>query len=329
MIRQAQRSRANRRGDDDSSESEEEGSEDDDDEAPTYSSRLRQRERDFLDLPSFRVQIRVARHVLLLLSRRQFSLLVYLMNFVNAVLHPNGDSDEERGDRTSNGVGLHDVARRFGGIILGGKDWKRRGSIKRTKAEVEVLNDNDRDRTTKEQKIMTWLVNHWGRIASAYEAEDYTPNNTDERSRARAASLPVNTNSPAARPRMSSFVPPRTQTVHGAAEGKDHRRPSECGSLTSGSTVSSSELEEIPIVSSRKIQPAQEANFKKPRGEYRADSDIANAPPGDDVDDEHILDYYCSSGSDGAFESYQPQEVTNDPGSDDDASIYSCGELRT
>ncbi len=154
-VTRAQRARIVR-NDPEASESEHETSEEEEDHV-NYAERLRQREREFLDLPSFRVQVRVARHLLLLLSRRQFSLLVYLMTFIRAVLRLDGDSDKE-GDQTSSGVALHDIARAFGGVLLGGRDWKKRSSIK-YRDGLPV--NGDRDRTSKEQKIMTWLVNHW------------------------------------------------------------------------------------------------------------------------------------------------------------------------
>ncbi|KAI0343654.1 hypothetical protein BDW22DRAFT_1195631 [Trametopsis cervina] len=341
-VTRAQRSRSVRTGEDDASESENENEASEDEDAPNYADRLRQREREFLDLPSFRVQIRVARHVLLLLSRRQFSLLIYLMTFIRSVLHLAGDSDKEDGDRTSNGVALHDIARAFGGVILGGRDWKRRGSMKRPASGEAPALDGSRDRTSKEHRIMAWLVNHWGRISSAYEADEPTSKKLGEGPRPRAASLPVN-GPGTQRPRQASVVnaPARTREDTSHSQGirstpkdtrrddgsaQSDRRPSDSESLSSGTTANSSDWEEIPAASHYNSRPALQSALKAPV-EYNNGTREMIGLKADEIDEGDILDYYTGDGRSQPLGSTGVEVGKTNPTVDDDISIYSSGDF--
>ncbi|KAI0685215.1 hypothetical protein BC835DRAFT_1421462 [Cytidiella melzeri] len=335
-VTRSQRARERRSNGDDPSDSEHEAS-DDDDETPNYADRLQRRERDFLDLPSFRVQIRIARHVLLLLSPRQFSLLVYLMTFIRAVVRLSGDSDVEEGDRTTNGVALPDIARAFGGVILGGKDWKRCGSI-RQRDDLPTAN-GDRDRTSKEQKIMKWLVNHWGRIASAYEADKSIGEKLGEGQRPRAASLPVKPVGSLVRPErcspskppsllakgtpLSQVSTPRMQydsEKQGAPRGTADRAPSESGSLTSGSTASSSDWEELPIVSAHPVQSVRNKASWENLEALKAVIYEAPRSPANGIETD-ILDYYSGDTRGHLIETFESEVTAFNTEVDDEISF--------
>lgn len=153
VIRQEQRQR--RRGDE-GSESEYETSEDEDENAPSYNARLRQMEREYMNLPSLKVQILIAQRLLLLLPPRHFSLLVHLLTFFATLLISS-----------ENGLSLDDIGRIFGPMIVGGKTRKQ---SKHEAAKVAKQWEGQRD--SKVNRTLMWLINHWERISAEYEKEE-------------------------------------------------------------------------------------------------------------------------------------------------------------
>lgn len=163
-----------RHGDDDASESSSSDSDIDED-TPNYSARVRKREEALLNLPPLRVQIDIARQVLLLLPRRHFSLLLCLLTFF-ATLQICPD----------NGLTPEDVGRIFGGAIVGGRTRKgamtpdqedddgpaegSEGKVGEQKDERGVRAMREKDQ--KGQKIVAWLLRHWEQISTAYETGD-------------------------------------------------------------------------------------------------------------------------------------------------------------
>lgn len=175
IIRAEQRLR--RHGDDDASESSSSDSDEDED-TPNYSARLRKREEVLLNLPPLRVQIDIARQVLLLLPRRHFSMVICLLTFF-ATLQVCPD----------NGLTPEDVGRIFGGAIVGGKARKgaaprgesasgsREGRISGDEKGKDQPKEHDvgramHEKDAKGQKIVAWLIKHWEDIATAYEADN-------------------------------------------------------------------------------------------------------------------------------------------------------------
>lgn len=161
LLRHEQRLR--RQGDDDASSSSSSDSGEDSDEQ-SYSTRLRNREEALLNLPPLRVQIKIARQVLLLLPQRQFGVIVYLMTFFST-MQVAPDS----------GLSPEDVGRIFGAALAGGR--RRRDSVvaadgESTKPNTKLKSAGRRVKEEKGQSITTWLVTHWGEIASAYEIEE-------------------------------------------------------------------------------------------------------------------------------------------------------------
>ena len=153
-MRQAQRHR--RRGDADASSSESDSSSSSDDEQGRYASRVKKREEAVLNLPPLRVQIKIARQVLLLLPKRNFSVLVYFVVFLEAVLSiPDAE------------LSIEDIGRIFGAAIAGGRT--QRGAT----PGDEGANSGGQaaSREEKGHKITVWLVKHWRQISSAYETD--------------------------------------------------------------------------------------------------------------------------------------------------------------
>ncbi|KAI0090863.1 hypothetical protein BDY19DRAFT_741875 [Irpex rosettiformis] len=311
-VTRAQRARIVRNGSE-ASESEHETSDEENDH-PNYAERLRRRERDFLDLPSFRVQIRVA-------------------------------SDKE-GDQTSNGIALHDIARAFGGVLLGGRDWKRRNSVKYRDG---VAVNGDRDRTSKEQKVMTWLVNHWGRIVSAYELDEDPGDRLGESIVPRATSLPAK-ESGAARP--STHGPlgenalaqlerfdhsPATTRMPGEGYNLNQDLPgqvgpvpsSECQSLSSGETADPTPLsdwEELPIIST--THPTYSNGKIHARRQGGKGEQVLNTLPARDAEEEDILDYYSGDSRSLSFGISGSEEIEDArDNADDDMSLYSNDDI--
>lgn len=263
------------------------------------------------------------------------------MNFIRAVLHLDGDSDKE-GDQTSNGVALHDIARAFGGVLLGGRNWKKRNSIKYLNG---MPANGDRDRTSKEQKIMTWLVNHWGRIASAYELDENPGERIDEDARSRAASLsrPGNNGqvttkaarvehdeTPRALPRLSPQAP-----VEGDNSKQDHSERVSCASsserqsLSSGETAdstSASDWEALPIVSTCPTYSNGKGLGRGCNGKNEPQHCALNALLDRETDHEDILQYY--SGDSRGHPSGIPALGRKDDQADEDdeRSLYSTGK---
>lgn len=164
IIRQEQRVR--RSGDDDASESEYDTTEDEDEDAPSYNTRLRHMEFERLTLPTLKVQIIIAQHVLLLLPPRHFSLLVHLMTFFATLLVS-----------PENGLSADDIARIFGPVVMA---RKHRSQDEEDAERARRIGDI----REKEKKTMIWLVTHWERISAAYEAK-----HTRDTRRARSASV--------------------------------------------------------------------------------------------------------------------------------------------
>lgn len=151
LLRQSQRQR--RSGDADASSSSSDSDDEDEEEHGRYANRVKRREEVLLNLPALRVQVKLARQVLLLLPKRTFGVLVCLMRFLETVAGAPGV-----------GLGAEDVGRIFGGAIAGGR--ARRGSV------VEADEDARADKEEKGEKIVVWLVRHWSQVAVTYERDE-------------------------------------------------------------------------------------------------------------------------------------------------------------
>lgn len=151
LLRQSQRQR--RSGDADASSSSSDSEDEDEEEHGRYANRVKRREEVLLNLPTLRVQVKLARQVLLLLPKRTFGVLVCLMRFLETVAGAPGV-----------GLGAEDVGRIFGGAIAGGR--ARRDSV------VEADEDARADKEEKGEKIVAWLVRHWSQVAVTYEREE-------------------------------------------------------------------------------------------------------------------------------------------------------------
>ena len=146
---------------------------DEDEATPNYSAR-----RDvLLNLPPLRVQINIARHVLLLLPRRHLSVVVCLLIFARLQVCPDS------------GLAPEDVGRMLGGVLFGGRTRKddvmwsesEMGDPERSMPADEKGKEQPKERDIvravreKDEKglnIAVWLVKHWENIAAAYEADD-------------------------------------------------------------------------------------------------------------------------------------------------------------
>lgn len=162
-----------RTGDADASDSSSSDSSQEDDEAPSYSARIKAREEALLNLPSLRVQIKIAREVLLLLPKRHFAVLLCLMNFFATVMVC-----------PDSGLTADEVGRRFCKTIVGGES----GGATKGKSSAQSTGSSGGDgsgsggnrsgggkvvqREGKGKAITAWLVKHWREISCVYEVED-------------------------------------------------------------------------------------------------------------------------------------------------------------
>ncbi|KAF7789295.1 hypothetical protein EIP86_000239 [Pleurotus ostreatoroseus] len=167
IIRQEQRIQRN--CEDEASESEYDTTEDEDENAPSYNTRLRQMEFERMNIPPLKVQILIAQHVLLLLPPRHFSLLAHLMTFFATLLVS-----------PENGLSADDIGRIFGPIVMARKHHTQGGGDEEDAGQTRRVGDM----REKERKTMVWLVNHWERISTAYEAK-----HARDMRRARSASV--------------------------------------------------------------------------------------------------------------------------------------------
>lgn len=327
VLRHEQRLR--RRGDDDASESSSSDS-DQDEEAPSYSTRLRQREEVLLNLPSFAVQLQIARQVLLLLPPRQFSLVAYLLSFF-AMLQVCPD----------NTLSPEDIGRIFGGAFVGGRsrsdsaapvgaDASGRRQSKVSVGPSDTAERTMRDKEERSLRIMSWLIKHWPQISEAYESDDDGPRGQRGYS-----------------PRMGAMateaVPPRRQwqsegsalhpTTRETGGGVSARRRTLGGeSEWNGRMPSQPRAQANKPTQFTEIGASSLERQNRPRADSRR-QEIQRTAPRRPVDEDYMaspiprLEIPQGLGEDRLFETPAPFDLNTANEASDDASMYSTGML--
>lgn len=316
VLRAEQRIRC--RDDDEASESSDSDSDydqDTEDNGPSFSARQRERERTLRELPPLHTQVKIAQHVLLLLPRRQFSLIVHLFAFF-ATLQVCPDS----------GMSPEDIGRIFGVAVAGGR--KSAAAVTASGGKSEGCG---RDKEVRGQKLVAWLIKHWEQIASEYENEE--PQELDRgRTRARSQSAASDTqpgrrDQSFNRPSERQGIPKRATPGFQTPEEQRSRRQSLSlrGSASSRSTSATESDGDETRVMSPLSEPPSSSSARRPTDSVRirGTSDAAHLRHG--YDSPPRVDLSSPLPHEKLFSIPAPFDIHENLEADDGASVYSTG----